>query len=162
MRIPDLDYDFDDELSLKNFANFNWKESGISFKGKAIYGSAFYSEAPDADIFPEGTEGVVFVNCNIDNLVVPPKSEVVFTDDRIPQSFQVQNDLNDWIVDAETKEPIKLVDDKIYTKLGLKAPTPADIPTEKVEEKVDWMEAAKQEVKLSEEMALPVDTRGDL
>jgi hypothetical protein len=143
MRIPELEFDFDDELSLKVFTNNNFAEQAISFSNKAIYGSCFLQETPDSNIFPEGMTNVTFVNCNLDNVVIPDGCTVINTNGAEAQRFAVQNDLNDWIIDSKNA-PVAPVDYKFYEKKGLPVPDPKDIPAQKVSEPVDLLKAAEQ------------------
>lgn len=144
MIIQDLQYDFDDELSLKSFSNQNFSEAEDIFSGKNIYGSVFYNEVPDSKIFPKGMKGVTFVNCNMDNLIIPEGNEVIYTNGLSQKRFENQNDGNDWLID-ENNEPVKPVNHKIFTKLGLPMPDPIDIPEERVSGRaVDLIKVAEE------------------
>lgn len=103
--------------------------------GIEIVGTCFYQESvlgdiddPYKKIFPATMTGVIFKRCNLDNVDVPVGNSI--TDDAgCPSShrrIRVQNDLEDWIVDATGKavEPLDLAR---FVELG-KSTDPKDIP----------------------------------
>lgn len=103
--------------------------------GTEIVGTCFYKESqlgetgdPYREIFPATMTGVIFKRCNLDNVYVPPGNTI--TDDAgISSSYRrirVQNDLEDWIVDA-SGNPIEPIDIKGFEELG-KSTDPNDIP----------------------------------
>lgn len=122
-------------LNVNNaFAEINEKHSyqaypyhGLSFKhldasefsNSIIRGSMYYQEAlesteslsatppdPRVDIFPNGTENVIFEDCNLDNIKLPKNSTLIDSSNR---QIRVQNDWEDWLCDADSKplEPIR-------------------------------------------------------
>ena len=145
MRIANLSYDFDDKLSLQNFSNMNFTESRVKFSGKAIYGTLFYNETPDSSIFPPGTTGMTLVNCNVDNLILPLDTVVIFNNGLQRKRFKVQNDGNDWIID-DNNLPVKPLGHKLFMKLGLPVPDPTDIPLKKSPEIIDLIKVAQAKV----------------
>src|SRR3990167_1381756 len=128
------EYNLNDDYSFKDFTGrSNLEVSGI------IYGSCFSQEIPDNHIFPDNMTGVTFIKCNLDNVFIPNGNTVI---DCSQRRYQVQNDLNDWILNSDNtpKEPI---DAKIFTKLNLPIPLPKDIPTKKVAERIDLFAKAE-------------------
>lgn len=103
--------------------------------GTEIVGTCFYRESPLGEIgdprktiFPLTMTGVTFRRCNLDNVFVPP-GNTIMDDGGIQSShrrIRVQNDLEDWIVDA-SGNPIEPVGVKIFQELGLSI-LPKDIP----------------------------------
>lgn len=138
-------YDCDDELSFKVFTNFNFSDSHHDFSGKTICGSTFTQEIPNSEIFKKDTEKLRLVYCHIENVVLPAGTEVLNPDcDGIPcwtRSYQVQNDLEDWYVDAQ-KLPVEPLQKEEFLRLGISI-DPADIPQMKIEEPIT--EKKKQE-----------------
>lgn len=94
--------------------------------GLTIENSCFSNEQPNAMVFPDDMTGVTFVDCNLDNIFVPPGNSEVRGSHRY---FQVQNDGEDWIVDKDTLEPIEPMNPRIFEMHGLSV-NPKDIPGE--------------------------------
>ena len=94
-----------------------------------VVNSCFYNETPNTDVFPEGIKGVKFIRCNLDNVVVP---ETCTIEDGTHKLIQVQNDLEDWILDADLR-PVEPVDKARFVKLGLST-DPLSIPATKAKE----------------------------
>lgn len=110
--------------------------TGWEFKSRPEYAFApglvldrhcFSQETPDADIFPEGMVGVTFLNCNLDNCLVPPGNTVVGGSQR---RFEAQNDLRDWEVDAKNA-PVTVIDEEVWAKKGYSVAV-EDIPPAEV------------------------------
>lgn len=107
--------------------------------GTEIVGSCFYQESALSDtgdpykkIFPATMTGVIFKRCNLDNVDVPVGNSII-DDAGCPSShrrIRVQNDLEDWIVDA-TGAPTEPLDLARFAELG-KSIDPKDIPTSPV------------------------------
>ncbi len=150
MKIPELDYNFDDELSLKDFFNKDLSKSGIDFNDKFIYGTSFGNESPDFETFPKGMTGVTFVNCNLDIIIIPKGNTYIYTNGLSKRRLKVQNDLNYWLID-EDDNPIKIADFKIFDKLGLPLPDPKDIPKEQLSEYINLVKVA-QDLKSNQEI----------
>ena len=130
------------EFSCKDFTNTD-REINIP-DGAYVYGSCFSQETPRSRIFRENMRNVTFRNCNLMNVHIPqPNNNTVI--DCQTDSFQVQNDLNDWIVD-DNGYPVKPLNHTLFTKSGLQMPLPQDIPAEKVDAPVDLIAAAKDKV----------------
>lgn len=97
----DQDYNFDDELSFKDFTLRQMQ--GYNLSGKVIYGSCFSQEIPDSQVFNPETTGATFIRCNLDNVLVPEGNTVI---DCSQRRFQVQEDGLDWLVD-ENNQPVE-------------------------------------------------------
>ena len=136
-----LNLEYNEEVSNKICNGWNMKDHPeFILNGKVIYNTSFYQHLPDTHTFPEDMTGVTFIKCNLDNCFIPPGNTVIQCTQR---KIKVQNDLNDWIVD-DLGNPVKPVDFNIYEKLSLPLPKPQDIPAQKVPERVDLIEEAKQ------------------
>lgn len=92
-----------------------------------ISNSCFSQETPNRKIFPANLLGVTFVDCNLDNVLVPPGNLLVNCSKKV---FKVQNDLEDWHVDPNTLAPLKPLDEDRFDRLGI-SKKPVDIPAEK-------------------------------
>jgi len=88
-----------------NYSGADFTGSSLSdhagMDGKVIYGSCFSQEVPDSHIFPDDMQGVLFLNCNLDNVFVP---EGNFIRGGSRRRFKVQEDGYDWYVD-ENNQP---------------------------------------------------------
>lgn len=71
--------------------------------GIVIYRSSFYWEQPDSKPFRDDMRGVTFVNCNLDNLIIPNGNTVIGGSQR---KFKAQADGEDWIVNDQ-KQPLE-------------------------------------------------------
>lgn len=91
-----------------------------------VIARACFSRETFGDAFPPSMKGAVFVECNLDNCAIPPGNSVVQCSTR---RFAVQNDRHDWEVD-ERGAPVKRLDEIAFTKRGLPAPQPEDLPDE--------------------------------
>lgn len=112
--------------------------------GSYVYGACFSQEIPGTRIFRANMRDVTFRNCNLINVYIPQSNNNTLIDCQT-DSFQVQNDLNDWLLDS-FGNPVKPVDHVTFTKCGLPMPLPADIPAERASSRVDLIEAAKAKV----------------
>ena len=82
------------DLMGKNFSDVDAKD----FNNSQIIGSCFYQEGePDQTIFPKTMEGVVFIKCNLDNVVIPNNNTV--EDCSCKRIKFNPDDKEDWIVD---------------------------------------------------------------
>lgn len=75
--------------------------SGVS----VIRGSGFSQEQPDTEVFPDGL-AVTFINCNLDNVVIPAGCTVI---DSSTRRFMAQEDGLDWLVDGNNNPIERLV-----------------------------------------------------
>lgn len=126
------------EYSHKSLSHVNLTNADIP-PGTKIRSSCFSREEPDSVIFPSDMTGVTFVNCNLDNIVIPPGNTLV---DCSNKRFEVQNDLNDWIID-HNDDPVQLVNQVALEKLNLPIPTPDEIPDEPVDAPIDYTNPAR-------------------
>ena|SRR3990167_2548251 len=103
--------EIDDELSFRNFTNQSFKDKYPldKIEGKTIYQSSFYHEKPKARTFDDRMKNVTFLNCNLDNCIIPPGNIVVRCS---TQKFRVNPiDKKDYLIDD---------DDKLVRPLGIK------------------------------------------
>lgn len=107
--------------------------------GLTIEGSCFSQETPDSNIFPPDLKDCTFKYCNLDNVFIPPGNKV---ENGSQRRFKVQNDLNDWEIDAGNN-PVRLVEYRRLEKLGIQHPDPKDIPKIKVESHIDYVDTAR-------------------
>lgn len=117
--------EFDEEWSGRNFAQRILRDAKLD--GKTVYASSFMQEKPDTQVFPDNMIGVTFVNCNLDNCVIPPGNTVIGGSRK---RWRVQNDLRDWELDANN-QPVKVLSEKYWIRVGYSV-NPADIPTRKL------------------------------
>jgi len=129
---------FDDVLSFQNFT----QRCLITrdFNNKIVYASCFSQDNPDTVVFNSDTIGTIFVNCNLDNVLIPVG---VIIRGGSQRRYKVQNDGNDWIVSKQDK-PLEPINAKQFIKRGLPIPDPKDIPLVKVEKAIDLLEEAKK------------------
>jgi len=115
------------DFTHRKFVNVDAKE----FNNSEIVGTCFYQEGdPDQDVFPAGMTGVTFKRCNLDNVKIPAGNFVVTEgwEKCSTRSIKVQNDLEDWILDAENK-PVEPVSKEFFIEKGISI-DPKDIPAE--------------------------------
>ncbi len=74
---------------------------------QVIIGSCFSQEVPNSQVFPSNMKGTNFINCNLDNCIIP-KGNII--SGGVARSFQIQNDLEDWVVskDGTPLEPVNI------------------------------------------------------
>lgn len=127
-------YSFKDFLD-KKFTHLFTSE----FNNSEIRGSCFYQQVvPNTQVFPTGITGVIFVECNLDNVLVPVGNTIKGGCHR---RIMIQNDLEDWIIDDSLKptEPINKI---FFERLGLSV-DPKDIPNDFIRRetifKNDWL-----------------------
>lgn len=132
-----IEYQVCDHYSYKDFTNSIIPED---LSGRVIYGSFFYNETLDAEIF-SGAEGTTFIKCDLRNIKIP---ESAITIDCRTERLKVQNDGNEWLVD-DNNDPVKPAIYDIIEKLGLEVPTPEVIPDEPAEEPIDLIALARGE-----------------
>ena len=96
------------------------------FNGTEIVGSCFYQPGSGMqDIFPSDLVDVTFIDCNLDNILVPFDCSVVRGSN---QCIFVQNDLEDWICD-EFNAPIDPMNKEWRMAHGISV-LPSEIPSE--------------------------------
>lgn len=84
------------------------------FSNCEIHNSCFYQKAKigdkiPKDIFPDGVENLIFVRCNLDNVLLPKGATMIDSTNKL---IQQQIDGLNWIVD-KTLKPIELLDKPI-------------------------------------------------
>lgn len=102
------------------------------FNNTIIVGSCFYQEWVEGDldvvkdIFPDDMTGVIFRNCNLDNVYVSTNNVI---EGGTNKKIKVQNDWDDWILDNSFKpvEPTTK-EDRLNANVSI---DPKDIPAEK-------------------------------
>lgn len=122
-----------DEFSRRDFTTDRFVDIP---DGADVYASCFSCEVPDTQMFRADMRGVTFRNCNLMNVHIPAGNTVI---DCQTESYRVQNDLNDWLLDGEGN-PVKPVDHLTFTKRGLPMPSPDDIPARRAEKRVNLLE----------------------
>ncbi len=110
-----------------------------ALEGAVIYASCFSQEIPDREVFPLDIKELTLLNCNLDNVKLNPAWKVV---NCRTNRFQVQKDLNDWIID-EHNQPVKPLNWKVFVRQGLPMPNPGDIPVVAVKDPIDLIAIAK-------------------
>lgn len=120
---------YDDNYSHKDFTGRTLLNENI--KDINIFGSCFSQEIPDRHIFPEDMTGVVFYNCNLDNVYIPTGNTTIGCSQK---KFKVQNDLMDWILDADLKPKEPIMKEE-FIKMGISI-LPKDIPKTKMTESI--------------------------
>ena len=109
--------------------------------GAYVYGACFSQETPDSKIFRASMRNVTFRNCNLMNVHIPQPNNNVLIDCHV-DTFQAQNDGNDWIVD-NLGAPVKPLMHAVFTKVNLPMPLARDIPAARVKEPIDLIAEAK-------------------
>ena len=92
------------------------------WSGSTLIGTCFAQEQPGTQVFPAGTSDVMFIDCNLDNVLLPAESVAM---GGCRRQFCVQADAEDWLVD-DAGEPTAPLNPKRFAELGL-SPDPADI-----------------------------------
>ncbi len=94
-----------------------------------IVGSTFYQQAgPETPVFPADMVGVVFVDCNLDNCLIPPGNTV--GQGCANRRIREQNDREDWEVDEQDR-PLRPVNREMLEHDGLNS-DPAKIPEKRI------------------------------
>lgn len=127
--------------SFKDFMGQSFKDRPASeFNNSTIKGSCFYQETNidvsarediEKHIFPVGIVGVTFERCNLDNVFIPSGNVVLV--DCSTRLIQVQNDLEDWVLDDSTLDPIEPTDIKRFNDVNISI-NPIDIPATRLTE----------------------------
>ena len=122
-----IQYEISEKYSHKDMTGWDLSREG-NMNGLVIYNSCLSNETPDAQILPQGLYGATFIACNLDNVLVPEGNTVI---DCTTRRYEVQNDLEDWVVDSESRTPIEPLNRKHFESLGLSI-DPKSIPLEKM------------------------------
>lgn len=102
------------------------------FNDSEIVGTSFFQNEPFTRCLPMGATGVVFIDCNLDNVVILHGYTV--GSGCTNRHFLEQNDREDWVVNKDM-EPIEPLHTEEFIDLGLSV-DPKDIPTEKMERSI--------------------------
>ena len=94
------------------------------FSDQHIVKTCFAQQEPDTLVFPDGVRGLTLSYCDLTNVLIP--DGVTIVEGCLVQSVKVQNDGNDWVLDAE-KKPVEPVNKKYLESQGMSV-DPADIP----------------------------------
>lgn len=118
--------------SFKDYTNQSLTHlSSDEFSNTTIKGTCFYQEIPEdeatrpVDVFPAGTVGVTFENCNLDNVKLPANSNLIGRSSR--KLIKKQDDGFDWEWDENTKKPIRPMEYKKFVNDG-RSVDPASLP----------------------------------
>lgn len=141
-----------EKYSYKGFPyhNLSFKDRPTEeFNDTIIVGSCFYQEWVEGDkdvakdIFPDGMKGVIFRQCNLDNVYVPPGNKIEGGTNKL---IKIQNDRDDWILDDNLK-PIKPMNKEERLKFGISI-DPKKIPKRKFtrEERKRFEELFREEI----------------
>jgi hypothetical protein len=134
-----IKYSFEDFTNQK-FLNVS------DLSGSVIVGSCFYQESesdqddPRVYIFPEGMRGVTFIECNLDNVYIPPGNVVdpSCSCKRIKRQCDgerwILNDLLDPIEPVHKERFLKLGEDIRPTQLPYRAIRKVDLRTRRAEQ----------------------------
>ena len=128
--------EINEKYSFKSFPvrDLSFKDRPASeFNNTTIKNSSFYQLWKEGDqdgivrdIFPDGMTGVLFLNCNLDNVYIPSGNELKHSSNK---KIAIQNDLSDWILD-NTLRPVEPLDKEDRIKRGVSI-DPKDIPSKK-------------------------------
>lgn len=86
-----------DTYSCKDYTGMTI-EPNLTLNGSIIYQSCFSQETPDTEVFPSDMTGVTFINCNLDNVLMPSGNTIIGGTHR---RFQAQEDGLDWELDVD-------------------------------------------------------------
>lgn len=114
-----------EKFSHKDFINQILTDTDpVEWNDTEVINSCFYNETPNTRVFPDGITGVVFVGCNLDNVIVPKECTMKDCTNKL---IQVQKDGNDWILNPDLT-PLEPLNKFMYTKLGIST-DPASLPS---------------------------------
>lgn len=161
--LPVQAQEVNEEYSFRAFPYHDVSFKGVpaeDFNNTIIRGSCFYQEWREnenviKDIFPDGMTDVIFVNCNLDNIYIPPGNTI---QDGTNKRIQVQNDFQAWILDNDLK-PVEPMDKRIRLVAGVSI-DPIDIPSKKFtpEERKQFEEQLREQVEEPIVETLPKST----
>lgn len=120
---------YEDKYSHKDFTNVKFVNINLE-SGTTIYASCFSKEVPDFEMFPATMTGITFLECNMDNVKVPPGNLVNNFYKPAPIKFKAQNDLRDWQLN-QLNQPVKLIDEDDWKAKGYSI-DPAAIPLQPI------------------------------
>lgn len=120
-----IQYEISDKYSNKDMTGWDLSLND-DMNGIVVYNSCLSNETPNAKILPPNLIGSTFIDCNLDNVLIPIGNIVI---DCSIRKFQIQNDNVDWIVDDNLK-PIEPVSKVIFILQG-KSIDPTTIPLTK-------------------------------
>ena len=159
MLIPSLAFaqDYNEKYSFRDFTHQKFTDIDASeFNNTTIDSSCFYQESlyssdalsvtppsPMVDVFPSGMTGVVFKECNLDNVNVPAGNIII---DGTHKKIRVCNDAEDWILDVDNK-PLEPMDKEQRIEAGVWY-LPKDIPDKQ------WTEQERKDFEDSIDNAL--------
>lgn len=95
--------------------------------GTTVYQTVFMPQEPDTVIFDPAMAGVTFIECSMNNTIIPSGNFVKNVYRPAPIRFRHQNDRRYWEIDAENK-PVHVISREVWLELGFST-SPADIPT---------------------------------
>lgn len=95
--------------------------------GLTIHGLCLSNETPNAQMLPANLTGVTFIACNLDNVFIPPGNNLQNCSNRL---FKVQNDGEDWLVDAQ-HNALQPLHPQQYIDLGLSV-SPSALPAKPI------------------------------
>lgn len=81
----------------KNYTGWNLSDR-TDMGGLTIEGLCLSNETPNAMVLPPNLTGTTFVDCNLDNVFIPPGNTLVRC--RVAR-FRVQEDGLDWLLDED-------------------------------------------------------------
>lgn len=132
--------DYSDEYSRKSYANKDFVNINLP-SGSTVYASMFMNEKLDMSIFPSTMTGITFLECNLDNIILPPGNLIINLYTYPPKKFKMENDLRYWVLDEQGKAK-KLLEEDYWKNKGFSI-DPKDIPAEKIKNYEDDIPKAK-------------------
>ncbi len=125
------------------------------FNNTVIIGSSFFHfNKPNTWVFPENMTGVVFKQCNLDNVYIPIGNFIITegNDKSTNKKIKTQNDLDDWILD-DNLNPLEPMNKEERLKAGVSI-NPLDIPEREFtkEERKEFEKLIKDNLKIYEEL----------
>lgn len=86
---------YDDLLSAQDFTGRKLTDHS-DLDGKIIRGSNFSQSEPETIVFPARMKGVTFIDCNLDNVLIPAGNTIIGGSRR---RLKIQSDGEDWLLD---------------------------------------------------------------
>lgn len=80
-----------------------------------IVGSNFSQQIMETSVFPKGVSGLQFINCNLDNVILPEGCKLCA--DSCNQQHKIGNDGKDYVIQITTDA--KDSEKKIYTEVAI-------------------------------------------